>query len=169
MTLIVEDGTGKVDAQSYIDVAFADAYFTARGVAAWTGSNTVKEQAILRAMDYLENRWRWLGYAEFPDTPQALRWPRVYVYEEGRAVTGIPLRLKQATAEYALRALTGELQPDPTAQANGMQVVGSREKVGPIETEVSYLAGSQSSIRSYPAADQLVRLWAASGQRAVRA
>lgn len=39
MSLIVEDGTGLPDAESYASVAFADAYFTARNNSAWTGTD----------------------------------------------------------------------------------------------------------------------------------
>ena len=47
MAIVTEDGTGKSDAQSYLSLADADAYFTARGVSAWTGSNAVKEAALI--------------------------------------------------------------------------------------------------------------------------
>jgi hypothetical protein len=36
MALEVEDGTGKADAEAYADVAYVDAFYTARGVTAWT-------------------------------------------------------------------------------------------------------------------------------------
>lgn len=168
MTLILEDGTGVADAQSYIDVAFADAYFAARGVAAWTGADAVKEQAIIRAMDYVETRWRWLGAQQFPET-QALAWPRLYLYDDGTAVEGIPVKLQRAVAEYALRALSGALIADPTTDASGQVVTSKRSKVGPIEEETAFLAGSQQLIKPYPAADMLVRQWTVAGGRAVRA
>ena len=41
--MIVEDGTGLVDANSYASVAEADAYFSARGVTDWKNSDTAKE------------------------------------------------------------------------------------------------------------------------------
>lgn len=168
MALVVEDGTGLANAQSYIDAAYADAYFAARGIAAWTGSSTVKEQAILRAMDYIETTKRWLGYREFPDV-QALGWPRLYMYDDGVLVEGMPEKLKRATAEYALRALTATLMPDPTTNATGQVVVRSKEKVGPIESETEFLAGSLQTLKPYPAADILLRQWVLTGGRAVRA
>jgi hypothetical protein len=43
MALIVEDGTGKTDANSYSSVATADTYFALRGITAWTCPDTAKE------------------------------------------------------------------------------------------------------------------------------
>ena len=57
MAFVVEDGTGLENANSFCSVAFADSYFSDRGIAAWTGSNTVKEQALVRATDYISNRF----------------------------------------------------------------------------------------------------------------
>lgn len=42
---------------SYGDVSGADAYHTARGNAAWTGSATVKGQALTRAQDYIRTSY----------------------------------------------------------------------------------------------------------------
>jgi hypothetical protein len=49
MPLIVEDRTGKPDANSYASVAQAEAYHTARNNAAWTGST--KRAAELLAVE----------------------------------------------------------------------------------------------------------------------
>ena len=164
MTLVVEDDTGLENANSYVDVDFVDAYFTERGNAAWTGSDAVKEAAIIRAMDYVETRWTFLGIPEFPETPQALQWPRLYVFNE-KTMTyydGVPLNLKRAVAEYALRALAGELAPDPTTTETGQVLKSLREKVGPLETETVYQDGGQTGsvvagLKPYPAADMLLR------------
>jgi hypothetical protein len=150
MAFTLEDGTGLEDANAYISVAFADSYFADRGITEWTGTDTVKEQAIIRATDYIETRWgqSFLGEPEFPDTPQALSFPRLDI--------GIPMALRRATAEYALRALATSLMPDPTVNPIGV-VSGTREKVGPLETEVSYSGLlTNPTLRAYPAADRLL-------------
>ena len=55
MTLIVEDGTGKSDAESFASVASADAQMTALGITIWTSLVTEeKEQALRRATQYME-------------------------------------------------------------------------------------------------------------------
>ena len=42
---------------SYGDVTGADAYHSARGNAAWTGSSPVKAQALTRAQDYIRTSY----------------------------------------------------------------------------------------------------------------
>jgi hypothetical protein len=152
MSFTVEDGTGLENANALIDVAFADAYFTDRGIAAWTGdTETVKKPAIVRATDYLNNRFKFLGtkYKE----EQALEFPRVYDGDPQ-----MPVKMKQAVAEYALRALTTVLAPDPTVDATGGKVVEKKEKVGPIEESTRYEEGvSIALLKPYPAADMLLR------------
>lgn len=172
MAFTVEDGTGVADANAYIDTAFADSYFADRGVTGWTGSDTVKKQAIVKATDYIETRWgdKFKGRPEFLDPRQPLGFPRLYLYDRaGQAVEGIPDKLKKATAEYALRALSGELMPDPTTDASGAMVIGNRQKVGPIETEVTYSASmGVGQLKPYPAADRLLSEYVSSGAYAVR-
>lgn len=158
MAFTPEDGTGLADANALADVAFADGYFTERGIAAWTGSDTLKEQALVRATDYIETRWgnrgKFKGCVQFPDTPQALSFPRTGIGSDG----AVPIGVRKAAAEYALRALTVTLAPDPVTQPNGQTVAMTRRKLGPLETEVRYHeAGSVAVLKPYPAADMLLR------------
>lgn len=168
MAFIVEDGTGVAGANAYIPVAYADEYFADRGETTWTGSDTVKQQAIIKATDYIETRWgdSFKGQPEFLDPRQPLSFPRAGLYDRaGQPVEGIPDNLKRATAEYALRALSAALMPDPTVNATGV-VTGTREKVGPIETETSYSGFMQNGrLRAYPAADRLLAQYVAGGGR----
>ena len=159
MTLTLETGEGVTDANAYADRTYANTYFTARNIAGWTGANDVKDAALIRATDYIDRRWgaSFVGRREFDNDTNELQWPRVGVYDrEGRAVEGIPDRLARATCEYALRALTDELMPDPEVSASGL-VLSERSKVGPIETETRYSEGSTAPLlRSYPIADRLI-------------
>lgn len=133
MALEVEDGTGKSTSESYISVADASTYHTARGNAAWAAlaSDAVREQCLRKATDYMVSMYRdrWQGYRTNADT-QALCWPRYDVCIEGYTLDSdvIPEPVKRACAELALKASAGELSPDLT------QAV-TREKIGPIETE----------------------------------
>jgi hypothetical protein len=163
MAFTVEDGTGVAGANAYITISYADTYHAERGNAEWTGDDTAKEQAIVRATDYIETRWadKFLGRVEFTDPLQALSFPRLYLYDRnGLLVTGIPELLKRATAEYALRALTSELLPDPTVPGSSGFVTGVRERVGPIETETTYADVSQQTplLRAYPLADRMIAM-----------
>ncbi len=165
MAIIAEDGTGKSDAQSYLSVADADAYFTARGIAAWTGANSAKEAALIAATEYIDIRWGDLlkGSLEFPDT-QALLFPRLNVYDnEGRALTGIPQRLERATAEYALISLSQSLMPNPTIESRGKIVTEESEETGPIKETKKYHSGYLTK-RPYPKADALMACFIAGSE-----
>jgi hypothetical protein len=99
----------------------------------------------------------------FESLEQALSFPRTNIYtKNGISIKGVPLKIKQAVAEYAIRALSGTLMPDPEL-TNGQIIQRSFDKVGPIENEVSYLRGVLYSMGSFPAADSLLREFMASG------
>jgi hypothetical protein len=134
MSLIVEDGTGKADAESYISVADATTYHTNMGNRdAWgsIGNEAAKEAVLRQATSFMSNRYfeQWMGYGT--NLTQRLDWPRIGVYTRNRNVVAnnaIPDQIKAACAELALRAASGELEPD-------MQQAVKREKIGPIEVE----------------------------------
>jgi hypothetical protein len=166
MAFIAENGSGVPGANSYAEAADADDYFADRGVAAWLGSSTVKEQALIRATDYVDktNARAWRGLRS--GTTQGLSWPRMgAVDDDGFDIVGLPPKLQEAVFEYALRALTADLLPDPT---DGPDVIVKRSKVGPIEEETHY-SGGATQIKPYPAADELLRGLKRRGGRAVRA
>jgi uncharacterized protein involved in response to NO len=106
---------------------------------------------------------------------QPLSFPRAGLYtRDGSQVVGIPVRLKQATAEYAVRAMAAVLAPDPTVDDRLVPVVRKREKVGPIEEETEYAAGGIPVVtKPYPAADRLLAEFVSSsgsgGASAIRA
>lgn len=155
MAFVVEDGTGKPDANSYASVEFADTYFSERGVTAWTGTVDQKQTYLIRATDYIDGRFanNFKGQRLYTQDPeQALQFPR-------DSFTGMPVPLLKATCEYALRAISSNLAPDPTYDPSGLQVESSKRKVGPIEVETTFAAGTgnvRETLRSYPAADMLI-------------
>ena len=157
MAIVVEDGTGKSDAQSYLSLADADIYFVERGVAEWIGLVDVKEAALIAATEYIDIRYGDIlkGRAEFPDA-QALMFPRLGIYDsEGRALTGIPQRLKRATAEYALISLTQSLMPNPVFDDSGKIVIEESDGIGPLTETKKYQHG-YLAVRPYPKADRLM-------------
>jgi len=149
MTFVVEDGTGLSNANALISVSFADEYHTDRGRADWTGADSVKQAAIVRATDYVCTRFR-IKYPKVEDA-QSLSFPIVLNNE-----AAMPLKMQQAVAEYALRAMSKELAPD--MERGGDRLVSTMEKVGPLEERKSYLqTGSGiNPIIAYPAADMLM-------------
>lgn len=136
MALVVENGSGVTDANSYVDVAYLDAYHTARGNAGWLASGVTEAQkveAALRAMLYVETfRFRGqkaavLQNCAFPRvgavTRDGLEWPQ----------NAVPEAVRQAQAEGALRELVspGTLLPDWEPGKGPKR----REKLGELEDE----------------------------------
>lgn len=132
MTLIVEDGTGLAGAESYVSVAEATAYHANRGNSVWAGlaTDTIREQLLRKATDYLSLAYygRWLG--EKNTTTQALDYPR-----EGQNF--VPTAIKNACCELALRAIDTDLMPDETQKV-------IREKVDVIEVEYDRFSSVQT-------------------------
>ena len=111
MALIVEDGTGLTDSNTYADVATFQAYADSIG----RGSEvpTVAEEAealLIRAMYVLESKC-WKGYRTYPENPQALDFPRTGLSYDGVTVPGdsIPTQLINAQCQYGLTAGTQSL------------------------------------------------------------
>jgi len=157
MALVVEDGTAKLDAESYISVADADTYHAARANVAWDAVGE-KEAALRKATDYMLQTYRdaWKGVRM--KATQALDWPRAFVYAEP-ALTGssgaypylipdgiVPVEVQRACAELALRAASGELNAD-------LERAVSSETVGPIS--VTY-EQSSPQYKRYRSVDMLV-------------
>lgn len=130
MSLVVENGTGLANAESYISVADANTRHTAFGNTAWTGTDAVKEAAIRRATAYMLQafRTRWTG--ERLTQAQALDWPRYDVCIDGFPVATdeVPADIANACADLALKALSDTLAPD-------LERAVVRKKIGPLETE----------------------------------
>lgn len=157
MTLIVEDGTGVSNANSYSSLEYADEYFASTGNSAWAGGATQKEQALILATRYIEVR-DYKGLRQY--TTQRLKFPRKHVYVDGVLQDGIvPYGVKDACCEYAVKALTEDLYPFDENQGSGFPekhvVIGSTSK-GAIEVEVDTTGGTLLK-KAFPAADILLK------------
>lgn len=130
MTLIVEDGTGKPDANTYADVATVRAYAAARGVNL-PADDLAVETSIIQAMDFLEaQRARYKGSKTLPGT-QALQWPRQCVTIDNYDVPSnvLPKELISALAQCVMEiSAGGDLQANTTGQ------VVKSERVDVLET-----------------------------------
>tara|TARA_Y100001938_G_scaffold41980_1_gene57808 strand:+ start:265 stop:774 length:510 start_codon:yes stop_codon:yes gene_type:complete len=158
VALIVEDGTGKTNSESYASVADADTYFTARrGDTTWAAASTAnKEKALRNATDYIEEKYnaRFIGRKATKD--QALAFPRAYIESyDGYAIESdeIPEKLKRATMELAVRALSEDLLPD---LANPGEIASETNQVGSLRQSVTYIGG-KGNIKSYRSATMLLR------------
>ena len=122
MALILEDGTGKADANSYASVAEADAYFAVHLYpGGWTAADAAtKESALIQATGRIESLTEWDGTIK--TATQALSWPRYSTYDKtGRPIlsTVIPTALKDAVAETAKWLLAAD--PDVATDTEGIE------------------------------------------------
>ena len=138
MALVIEDGTGLTNSESYVDVAYVDAYFLKRGITEWA-SLTNREQLIIRAMDYIENNYTYQGTKLI--STQALQFPRLI---DGETV--YPVALKNAVCELALKSNDEDLLADTDKTT-------IREKVGALEIEYD---PNQDNIKSFNYVNKLL-------------
>jgi len=144
MALVVEDGTGLADAESYISVAAADARHAAFGNSAWTGNDATKETALRRATAYMEQAYRdrWAGFRHTVE--HALSWPRNSVVVDEFVVVDsdvVPADIANACADLALKALSSDLNADLSQRV-------IRKKIGPIEKEFDRYAPQSTQYRA---------------------
>lgn len=134
---------GSINADSYASLVQAAAYHTARGNSTWTGTDALKEEALIRATQWLDGRYgpRWPGI-RWKLRLQALDWPRVDAYDrDGSILDGddVPVEVINATCEAALRELItpNGLSPDVTpanakvlVEVKGIRWQGLRASAG---------------------------------------
>lgn len=135
-TIIVEDGTGKTDANSYASEAELTTYAADRGITI-TGTNN---QLLILAMDYIESQ----NFKGTKNTKaQALQWPRYGVYIDNYHVDNdeIPVLLKEAQMEAALSI---DASVDPLAN---IERSVKKEKLDTLEVEYMDNANETTIIR----------------------
>lgn len=129
MPLVVEDGTGLVNANSYNSVPEIRSYADARGYDLPVEDEDVELLAV-QATDYVDSfRTSYQGKKTNPSV-QALQWPRTGVTIDDEPVDpdSLPRELKNAHAQASIEAYTTDLM------ANGSAFV-KKEKVDVIEVE----------------------------------
>lgn len=144
--IVVEDGTGLADANSWVDRATTIQYALDQGVTLADDSTT--DVLLYKARAYLET-FRYVG--ERATTTQRLSWPRKNAEIEDVAFPSdeIPQQIIDAQMQLAIYAQSTDLAPVVTG------AFVTREKVGPIETEYA------SSVRTngqpyFPLIDELL-------------
>ena len=154
MALIIEDGTGKADAQAYVDAAGARTYATLRGVALPADDSAV-EALLVQATDYLEGlRAEYQGAKTWPvavadpvHAAQALQWPRVDVYIDGADTAfpsdAIPRELVAAQCQLVIEGANG-VKFNGTTDGR----VVKRKKVDVLETE--YMTAQETGTNGPP-------------------
>lgn len=166
MALVVQNDTGTAAAANgYITLAEFKAYHDARGNA-YSADDAVNSQSIVRATDYMDQRFNWRG-VKLNGTDQTTGLPRCAIVgtepvllkdPDGNDIEGIITPAKNACAEYALRAQAATLFVDAPAPDGGVAIDSITQKVDVIEQSIKYRGNSgEAVIPGYPAAD----LWLA--------
>lgn len=151
LSMVVEDGTGFVDSNSYVELSEADDYWELRNDASWAAlSDDAKTAALVQAAQYLDYVYRWIG--DRYSSTQAMSWPRVVFFDaDFRAMYAnvIPQRIKDAQCELAREAaINGTLL---AAQDRGGRV--QNETLGPLS--VTYFADAEAK-REFPLVDAIL-------------
>jgi hypothetical protein len=157
MAFTVQNDSGIIDgANAYITVAEFKDYHKDRGNDFSAFGSSDIQKAIIRATDHLDTRFRFVGDKQ--SVNQTTAWPRVDAEDIDEDIrTGIPIEVKEATAEYAFIGLSQALNAAPTREGTGQMVQRKRTKVGPIEKDVEFVSGGVFSLPIYPLADQKLK------------
>lgn len=140
VNLIVEDGTGLPDSNSYCDLDYALEYCTMKGYTSWQSlSENEQKVFIIRGTEFVDNFFNWRGRKG--KGSQALSFPRIDVYDDDQyLIHGIPEKLKKACLEAAfLNSTSGSDTLFATKDENGAI---KRQKVDSLEVE--YFSNQQN-------------------------
>ena len=156
MALVIEDGTGKQDADSYISIADANDYINKwhDSALAWSShGNTGKERALRVGTRYVDS-FKFVGLRAW--TSQKLSWPRAGLGPiDGQYFKSsqIPDAIKHAVVEAALKHVDGEtLFPDHQGQA----IQSESDQTGPLSESVTYFAAKRPE-KTFEAVQKLLR------------
>ena len=143
MALVVEDGTGLSNADSYVSVEEADAYHLLYGNDEW--ATLANKEVLLRRASRDIDLMFGTRYQSRPFlTTQSLLWPRIPYYSSPYVeVIGVSQTLKNAVMELALiEATTDVLGPDDFSG----NIKSSTKKVGDLEKSVEYFGPNGTSV-----------------------
>jgi hypothetical protein len=151
LTLVKEDGTGKVDANSYADAADGDAYHDGHLYAsAWTAASAGnKDKALVMATRLIDAEYQFNGFRT--NDGQALQWPRERCPDPDSGGTvglslllnyaryldndKVPAALANATCELARELLIADRTTGPRGEGLKYENTGTTQ-VGYSKTDV---------------------------------
>jgi hypothetical protein len=131
LVIIKEDGSGKVDANSYASAADGDAYHDGHLYAtAWTAASAGnKEAALVMATRLIDSQIRFAGFKA--NDAQALQWPRRSCPDPDLdavvATNLVPREIIDATCEMARELLILDRTAAPPGEGLKYQNVGSTQ------------------------------------------
>lgn len=154
VNLVVEDGKGKVDSNSYVTLEYADAYHKSFGRTSWEElDEDSRRSRLVIATRYVDATYPWKGTRMYRD--QRLAFPRVELYDlDGFPVEGIPENLKMAVCEAAFIAISGN-SLFLTRDANGQVKRESVENA--VEVEYYQRESGNDFVSVYSVLDSLLK------------
>lgn len=144
VTLVIEDGTGVEDANTYATVAEAKKYASDRGIDLGT-DDTISSNLVLAA-DYMETRGPYKGVKFNPE--QGLSFPRAE--RTGGPSLGVPKDVKKAQCQLLL-----DIKESGSLLTTSRQYALKRRKLEGLEQEwavgsyASYAPGAVHSMYDY--------------------
>jgi len=111
----------------------------------------------VNATRFIARRWRFVGQRVL--SGQALDWPRWGAYDSNQFLWEdvVPPIVAQATAEYALLAISGALlfpTPDPSNQG---AITSRSETIGPHSESFSFASPVHLDLPRFPEQDRLLQ------------
>ncbi len=151
MAFTLEDGTGVAGANAYITEDQLDSYADDHGITLADGD---EQTAIIRATAYIDAvyRMRFVGYKTHGRS-QGLEWPRTGVLDSQYFPINndeIPVEIKSATAEAAIRELT-----TPNSMLPDLERGGSIRMLKAGSVEIEYGANA-TAITTYRVIDGIL-------------
>lgn len=138
MTITVETGAGLSTANSYATVAQYKTYCDARGISYAGVSDTVIEQALVKATDAMLQMFtsRWSGFRVYP-TIQSLDFPRRWCEIIGRSRSGYPVYAdsNSVPVEVINACIMLAIESQSNALITNLEPAVVREKIDVIEVE----------------------------------
>lgn len=153
MALIVEDGTGLADAESYISVADCDSILVSwgRSTTEWEALTEAQKEGQLRnSTMYIDSTYAHKFSGEVLNSVQALAWPRQDAYKKnGQSIPSdeVPGEVKNACAFVAVESVTNGVYFD---EDNGARIASESVGLGSgaLTESKTYQGGKDSSYTS---------------------
>lgn len=141
VNLIVEDGSGISDSNSYCDLDFALEYCVNHGYTSWIDMTEDEQKVyLIKGTSFVDNFYEWKGYKR--TSVQSLEFPRNGLIDNNRTeILGIPNNLKKAVIEAAFINLSSEV--DNLFVSRDENGAIKRQKVD--ELEVEYFGESETA------------------------
>ena len=141
VNLIVEDGSGISDSNSYCDLDFALEYCVNHGYTSWVDMTEDEQKVyLIKGTSFVDNFYEWKGYKR--TSVQSLEFPRNGLIDNNRTeILGIPNNLKKAVIEAAFINYSSEV--DNLFVSRDENGAIKRQKVD--ELEVEYFGESEAT------------------------